>query len=244
MKRWGALMIVVVVVVMSGLSACADEDGQPVRPAPGSVELEASVHATDGSSPSDVLAGLVDRVTSADGAVVAKSVDGERVRMTLSGMSRDNAAVLVSGAAAETRPVESSRAGTCGPPEESPDPTRSLVACDSDGQRYILGPQLFGQGVVLKARVGRSMPDQWVVTVSYRHDAARRWLDYTSSHIGESTAVVESGVVVSAAVINGVIIGDTEISGGFTRDEAQRLGLAFTSTGDSIVFSDVVLTGA
>ncbi|MFM9376150.1 protein translocase subunit SecD [Gordonia sp. VNK21] len=106
-------------------------------------------------------------------------------------------------------------------------PDEYLVACgNKDGQVYLLGPMIIDGRDVKDASSGQNSTGQWVVNVDYKGDGKQAWIDYTGQHIGESTAVVLDSKVVSAATINSQIIGTTEISGSFTRSDADELANA------------------
>lgn len=54
---------------------------------------------------------------------------------------------------------------------------------------------------------------------------SEQFYNYTSAHIGQQMAIVLDGVVLSAPVINAAINDQGVISGQFTRDEAESLGV-------------------
>jgi SecD/SecF fusion protein len=65
---------------------------------------------------------------------------------------------------------------------------------------------------------------QIVVNLTMNSAGTKAWADYTATHVGQQVAIVLDRRVQSAPSIKGPIpTGDTEISGGFTADEASNL---------------------
>lgn len=128
------------------------------------------------------------------------------------------------------------------------DPTLPLVACDQEGTaKYLLSPNITdSQGRSLEGTMiagAQAQPAQGgigtVVSLSWTSEGAAIWGDYTTNSVGQNTAFVLDGEVVSAPTINGPIFGDTQIEGQFTAEEAQDLAsilrygslpLSFTSS--------------
>jgi preprotein translocase subunit SecD len=68
------------------------------------------------------------------------------------------------------------------------------------------------------------------VTLTFDAEGTKIWADYTTKLVGKQIAIILDGVVQSAPVVNGPILGgDTEISGKFTPDEAKNLALVLQS---------------
>ncbi|HEV2088695.1 MAG TPA: protein translocase subunit SecD [Cryptosporangiaceae bacterium] len=63
----------------------------------------------------------------------------------------------------------------------------------------------------------------WRVTLKFKSDGQDKWTALTREAKGQQVAVVLDNEVVSAPTINDVITGDAEITGSFTKDEAQAL---------------------
>lgn len=63
----------------------------------------------------------------------------------------------------------------------------------------------------------------YLVNLSFKPEGADIWGKYTSTHVREAAAFVLDSKVVSAPVIQGPIFGDTQITGSFSQDEAQKL---------------------
>ncbi|QRY64001.1 protein translocase subunit SecD [Gordonia sp. PDNC005] len=106
-------------------------------------------------------------------------------------------------------------------------PDQYLVACgQDDGQVYLLAPMIIRGTDVADAKSQQNQAGQWVVSVDYRGEGKQTWVDYTSKNVGKTTATVLDTRVVSAATINGAIIGTTEISGSFTQSETIDLANA------------------
>lgn len=71
-------------------------------------------------------------------------------------------------------------------------------------------------------------PDQfgkWRINFTLTGDGSTKFLEYTSSHIGQPMAIVLDGRVLSAPTINGAISNNGEISGQFTQEEAESLAI-------------------
>lgn len=67
--------------------------------------------------------------------------------------------------------------------------------------------------------------NQWRINFTLTSDGSTKFLDYTSSHIGQPMAIVLDGRVLSAPTINGAISNNGEITGQFTQDEAESLAI-------------------
>ena len=104
------------------------------------------------------------------------------------------------------------------------DASRPLVTCDEHGQaKYILGPTLLEGKRISNASSGVDQQGLNSVNVTFDAGGTKIWGDYTSGHVGTSTAFVLDGQVISAPRIDGPIYGNTEISGSFSQSEAQKL---------------------
>lgn len=92
------------------------------------------------------------------------------------------------------------------------------------------GVKLTGE-VIKDASVGQDQQTGGIVVNTTMNSAgAKAWGSYTATHIGQQVAIVLDGIVKSAPVVNGAIInGDTQISGGFTAEEAKSLRTVLVS---------------
>lgn len=78
--------------------------------------------------------------------------------------------------------------------------------------------------VVTGATIDTDNMGKLQVNVSMNEAGTKTWGDYTSSHVGKQVAIVLDGVVQSAPVVQGAILGgQTSITGDFTADEAKKL---------------------
>jgi len=67
---------------------------------------------------------------------------------------------------------------------------------------------------------------QWRISFTLTSAGSGQFADYTSSHVGQTLAIVLDGRVLSAPTINQAIIGGSgEISGQFTQEEAESLAI-------------------
>lgn len=106
------------------------------------------------------------------------------------------------------------------------DAARPLVTCDRQGTtKYLLGPVFLDGREVAAATVGRDQSGTgYVVDLTFRSAGAATWAAYTAAHVGQTVAVVVDTAVVSAPTVNQAIPGGkTQISGNFTRAQAQQL---------------------
>jgi preprotein translocase subunit SecD len=71
--------------------------------------------------------------------------------------------------------------------------------------------------------------DQWVISFELTPEGSDIFGAYTESHVGEPLAIVLDGVVLSAPTIQSRLDSGGIISGNFTEDEAQQLGIQIQS---------------
>lgn len=106
-------------------------------------------------------------------------------------------------------------------------PDEYLVACGADdNQVYLLAPMIVDGRDVDKASATLNDAGQNVVSVEYKGTGREAWATFTQQNNGATTAVVLDSRVVSAARINnpyGERFYRTEISGDFTKSEAENL---------------------
>jgi preprotein translocase subunit SecD len=105
-------------------------------------------------------------------------------------------------------------------------PTEEIVACDRDGKaKYLLAPATV-VGTDVKGATARLDPagtNQWQVGVTFTGGGQKKFTDLTAATVGKQVAIVLDGVVISAPVIQNTIPGDAQITGNFSKDEAQNL---------------------
>ncbi|WP_300019446.1 protein translocase subunit SecD [Pseudonocardia sp.] len=160
---------------------------------------------------------------------------------------RQNPAILTDPAAAQAA-LDSLDCAANDPLQGYDDPSLPLVACDQDGTaKYVLSPNITdSQGRALEGTMiagAQAVPAPGgigtQVSLSWTSEGASIWGDYTTNNVGQRTAFVLDGEVVSAPTIQVPIFGDTSIEGQFTPEEAQDLAgvlrygslpLSFTSS--------------
>lgn len=105
------------------------------------------------------------------------------------------------------------------------DPTLPLITCSVDGtEKYLLGPVAMAGGDLEKAVAGLSATGaDNTITITFTDVGATRWADLTTRNVGRSIAILVNDVVLVAPQINQPIHGETEISGGWSFDEARSL---------------------
>jgi preprotein translocase subunit SecD len=109
-------------------------------------------------------------------------------------------------------------------------PTKFLVTCGNpDGStvyfKYLLHPTLIlGKDVsTAAAQLDQQTGTQWDVQLTFKSGAANTWAKFTTAHVGTATAIVLDSNVFSAEVIQGAIVGPTQITGTFTHKTASNL---------------------
>jgi preprotein translocase subunit SecD len=110
------------------------------------------------------------------------------------------------------------------------DPSKFLVTCGNpDGSavyfKYLLHPTLIlGKDVsTASAQLDQQTGTQWDVQLTFKSGAANTWAKFTAAHVGTATAIVLDSNVFSAEVIQGAIVGPTQITGTFTHKTASNL---------------------
>lgn len=106
------------------------------------------------------------------------------------------------------------------------DPSLPLVTCDVRGEwKFMLGPR-FLDGTQITRAEAASNPNGsgYIVKIAFNSAATEVWAKYTAAHVTMAVAMVLNGQVLSAPTIQGAITGgETEISGSFSREEAEQL---------------------
>ncbi len=111
------------------------------------------------------------------------------------------------------------------------DVKKTQVSCDKEGAtKYLLDVAKVQGTDVGGASFGTDpqTPGQWKVVLDFKGKGQAKWTALTKEAFGKSppndqVAIVLDGDVVSAPSIQGVITGDAEITGDFTRAEAELL---------------------
>ena len=109
------------------------------------------------------------------------------------------------------------------------DPNKFLITCGNpDGSsvyyKYLLHPTLIlGKEVSTASAQLDSTGTQWNVQLTFKSGAANTWAKFTTAHVGTATAIVLDSNVFSAEVIQGAIVGPTQITGSFTHKTASNL---------------------
>ena len=107
------------------------------------------------------------------------------------------------------------------------DPSKPLVTCDEDGQKYLLSASMI-EGTDLKS-ASAQVPSQqvnWVVSLAFNGSGTEEFTQISRALFGtnDQFAVVLDGVVLSAPTMNGLITnGQAQIEGNFTEDSARSL---------------------
>ncbi|MGH2599126.1 MAG: protein translocase subunit SecD [Dehalococcoidia bacterium] len=111
------------------------------------------------------------------------------------------------------------------PPGSIVDPKAQVVACDTDGgAKYLMDKARVLGTDVNKADYGLDpQTSQWKVTLSFRGSGQDKWTQLTADTVQKRVAVVLDNEVVSAPTIQQKISGDAEITGDFSRKEAETL---------------------
>jgi preprotein translocase subunit SecD len=111
------------------------------------------------------------------------------------------------------------------PPASIVDAGSEAVACDAEGgAKYLLAKsKVLGTDVDEADFTFDPQRSQWIVTLSFNSDGQNRWTNLTAETKDKQVAVVLDNEVVSAPTIQERIAGDAEITGSFTRTEAQNL---------------------
>jgi preprotein translocase subunit SecD len=111
---------------------------------------------------------------------------------------------------------------------------RKLVAtrAEADGRRtwLVLDRQPVVRGVDLRdARVSADMSGKPVTTFMLSQEAAKRFEQYTTAHIGKQSAIVLDGEILSAPVIEEAIRDSGQIRGAHSMQEAEDLAVNLRS---------------
>jgi preprotein translocase subunit SecD len=107
------------------------------------------------------------------------------------------------------------------------DPAKPLLACDENGNKYLLSPAIIEGTQLDGADYGIPQNDvNYAVTLDFNGDASKKFAEVTTSMSGtqELFAIVLDGEVLSAPQVNSPITnGSAQITGDFKATEAQSL---------------------
>ena len=105
--------------------------------------------------------------------------------------------------------------------------SKPIVACDEDGNKYLLSPAIIEGTQLSDAGFGIPQNDvQYVVNLDFNGDATDTFAEVTRAIVGtnEQFAIVLDGEVLSAPVVtNPITDGNAQISGNFTATTAESL---------------------
>ncbi|MEV6911884.1 precorrin-3B C(17)-methyltransferase [Amycolatopsis sp. NPDC051071] len=111
------------------------------------------------------------------------------------------------------------------------DPALPLVSCDRvQGTKYLLGPAFLTGADINRATARLGGSGTGVIALSFTEAGARKWADWTAGNIGKQVAMALKSRVLTAPMIQTAILGDTEITGKYTLQEAQQLARDIAGT--------------
>ncbi|HET6562823.1 MAG TPA: protein translocase subunit SecD [Marmoricola sp.] len=115
----------------------------------------------------------------------------------------------------------------CGEDDVRDVPSKPIVACDEDGNKYLLSPAIIEGTQLADAGFGIPQNDvQYVVNLDFNGEATDTFAEVTRAIVGtnEMFAIVLDGEVLSAPVVTSPITdGNAQISGNFTASSAESL---------------------
>lgn len=111
------------------------------------------------------------------------------------------------------------------PPGSIVDEKQEVTACNEEGDvKHLLAKsKVLGTDVDEADSSFDPQRSQWIVTLTFTSEGQDRWTNLTAETKDKQVAVVLDNEVVSAPTIQERIAGDAEITGSFTRAEAQTL---------------------
>ena len=120
------------------------------------------------------------------------------------------------------------------PPGSIVEADQEVVACGEENgapTKFMLDKATVVGEDVGDASFGTDPTNGWVVSLEFKGDGQNKWTKLTSDVYGDGTApeeqrrvaIVLDNRVVSAPTIQGVIAGDAQIYGSFTKDEVDTL---------------------
>jgi preprotein translocase subunit SecD len=113
------------------------------------------------------------------------------------------------------------------------DPNTFMVTCgaadtDAAGVKYLLYPTLIQGKEISSAQAQFAVQGTsgWSIDLAFKSGAQSTWAKFTAANIGQQTAIVLDGEVLSDPVIQSAITTDTQITGNFTHKDASQLANA------------------
>jgi len=131
--------------------------------------------------------------------------------------------------AVQFRPVLKAEQGDC-----TATPAPSDTACDSEGNRYLLGKVELDGAHVTEVEAAAGQDTAWVVNLRLDDEGSKSFARLTTDLATKPTpqnqlAIVVGGRVISAPVVMSPIIGgQVQISSKFTRQDAEKLASDIT----------------
>lgn len=110
-------------------------------------------------------------------------------------------------------------------PQEFPEPAAETVLCDTANAKYRLRPVAINATGLQNATIDTDpLSGGWKIVLAFTGGGSQTWAELTGANVNNQVAMVLGDEVLSAPTIMSAITGgNTEISGGFTRDEAEEL---------------------
>jgi len=109
-------------------------------------------------------------------------------------------------------------------PAGSIDPVNAqVIACDGNTKYKLEKAGVVGTDVKTASFTFDQRQGGWVVNLKFTSKGQDKWTNLTKATLQKQVAVVLDNTVISAPTTNEVITGDTQISGQFTKAEAQDL---------------------
>lgn len=114
-------------------------------------------------------------------------------------------------------------------PPGSVDPINQVVTACGDGTKYLLakaavvGTDVSGADFDYNTGGSTGSTPGWRVVINFKSAGQNKWTQLTKDALQKQVAIVLDTDVVSAPTIQSVIPGQAEITGSFTREEAQGL---------------------
>ncbi|GAA3382855.1 protein translocase subunit SecD [Cryptosporangium minutisporangium] len=98
-----------------------------------------------------------------------------------------------------------------------------VVACDGNTKYKLEKAGVVGTDIKSASFTFDQQQGGWIVNLKFTGKGQDKWTDLTKATLQKQVAVVLDNTVISAPTTNEVITGDTQISGQFTKAEAQDL---------------------
>jgi len=114
---------------------------------------------------------------------------------------------------------------TCPPTEPGGAPRTPQARPDGSPYNTVMTGAGLDAAAAQPTTLGAGGIGAWEVAFTLNSDGDRTFADYTGSNIGQPLAIVLDGEVISAPVIQARISGQGQITGNFTRAEAESLAI-------------------